>query len=188
MSQATLKQRIEEARRSSIQSPGDRNKFLDSIIAIIDTMYDEFFNSATDIPSGAITGTQLATPKISVIPETVAYGSFTDNGDTTGYIDLSTDIPAGGIPLGCKFDVTTGFTGDTSATVQCGVDGDLDRFTEATDQSVFATAVVAAIPPSDACDGVGAVSTPRVTVTSGADFSNVSAGAMTVYIYYIETV
>jgi len=130
---------------------------------------------------------KLAVPKVNVISQQVAIGDFTDNEDATGYVDLATQLPKGAVPLATKFVVTTGFTGDTTATVQAGVSGDLDRFTEQTDQSVLAAGTVGSTPPADCCDGIGAAQTIRITVTGSADFSNISAGEMTVYVYYIET-
>jgi len=127
---------------------------------------------------------------VQVIRQTsIAYTDFTDNGDTTGYVDLTPQLPAGAIPLGWKIMVNTGFTGDTSATVQVGVAGDLDRFSAVTDQSVFATGTVgaSALGRQGCMDGVAAAQTVRVTVTGAADFTSISAGNMDVELYYVET-
>jgi len=140
-----------------------------------------------DIPAGVIGADELAIPKVKVISQAVTIGDFTDNEDTTGYVDLDTQLPKGAIPLGCKFIVATGFTNDTSATVQAGVSGDLDRFTGTTDQSVFSAGTVGSTPAADGCDGMNAAQTIRVTVTGGADFTSINAGEMTVNVYYIET-
>lgn len=121
------------------------------------------------------------------IQEVVAFGDFTDNADTTGYIDLTVQLPIGAVVVASKFVVSTGFTGDTTAVVQAGTAGDLDRFTLNTDQSVLAAATVGSLPATDALDGIGAVATVRVTVTGGADFTSISAGEMTVYIYFHQT-
>jgi len=122
----------------------------------------------------------------SLISQTLAYGDFTDNGDATGYIDFDSDLPEGAIVLGFKADVTTGFTGDTSAVIKVGKAGDTDAFSAETNKSVFAVDIVrsAADQANAACD---ANVTPRVTVTTNADFTSVSAGAMTVTIYYLDT-
>ena len=127
---------------------------------------------------------------IGVISKTAAFGDFTDNEDTTGYIDFDDDLPAGAIPLGWKSVVATGFTGDTTAVMQVGVSGDLDRFSAVTDQSVLAAGTVgaSALGQSDCLDGIAAAQTPRITVTGAADFSSISAGAMTVSLYYLRTV
>jgi hypothetical protein len=143
---------------------------------------------AVTIAAGAVENSMLAVPKPGSLSEVVAFGDFTDNEDTTGYIDLATQIPAGAIPIGFKAVVATGFTGDTTAVVQVGVAGDLDRFSAVTDQSVLAAATVGATVPTDACDGMNAAQTVRVTVTGGADFSSISAGSMTVTLYYLQTV
>ena len=129
---------------------------------------------------------KLAVPKYGVITQSVAFGEFTDV-DTKGHIDLTTPMPKGAIPLGCKFVVTTGFTGDTTAIVQAGVSGDTDRFTLNVDQSVLAVATVGSLPATDGADGMAAAQTIRVTVTGGADFSSISAGVMVVSVFYIET-
>ena len=126
---------------------------------------------------------------IGVISETVAFGDFTDNEDTTGYVDLSDQLPAGAVPLAWKAVVSTGFTGDTSAALQAGVSGDLDRFSAVTDQSVLAAGTVgaSALGRSDALDGIASAQTVRLTVTGAADFSSISAGEMTFSLYYLRT-
>lgn len=126
-------------------------------------------------------------PKLKHIEQTIAIGDFTDNGDLTGYVDLTDLLPAGAIPLGWKSKVTDGFTGDGAAVVQVGVAGDLDRFSSVTDQSVLAAGTVGSGVPADANDGIAAAQTIRATVTGGADFGNIAAGQMTLYVYYVAT-
>lgn len=124
------------------------------------------------------------------ISESVAVGDFTDGGGTSGYIDLDTQLPAGAIPLGFKFTTTGAFLGDTSAVISVGVSGDTDRFASVTDQSVFATGTVGAGVPADACDGMAAAQTVRVTVTTAADFTSCKSngtGAGTLELFYIAT-
>lgn len=146
-----------------------------------------------DATSGATTGyLDLGAVKgsgdgIKTIAQTVAFGDFTDNANTTGYVDLDVQLPAGAIPLGVKYVVATGFTGDTTAVVQTGVAGDLDRFSSVTDQSVLAAATVGHGVAADACDGINAAQTIRVTVTGAADFTSIAAGSMKVELRYIET-
>ena len=143
----------------------------------------------SSIADDAVTTAKLAVPRTAVISETVLIGGFTDNGDTTGYIDLGTQLEAGAIPVGWKCVVATGFTGDTTAVVQIGVAGDLDRFSADTAQSVLAAATVGSnILAADASDGMNAAQTIRVTVTGGADFTSITAGNMAVSVYYLETV
>ena len=120
-----------------------------------------------------------------VTSQTLEWGDFDDNGDTTGYRDFLTDIPAGSYVLGWQAVVATGFTGDTSAIMQLGVAGDLDAFTADTSQSIFAAGTVGSAALA-ATAYVGAATTPRVTITSATDFSTVNTGEMVVTITYVE--
>lgn len=123
---------------------------------------------------------------IKSISETVAFDDFTDV-DTTGYVDMSTDIPAGAIVLGWRADVTEGFASDTTAVMQVGVEGDVDAFSADTTQSVLtddSVAMSASLAATAACT---TATTPRITVTGAADFTSIDAGEMTVEIFYLPT-
>lgn len=120
---------------------------------------------------------------MKAVRQTITRAQLTDV-TTTGTIDLDQDIPAGAYVLRTTLTNVTGFIGDTSATIQVGDGTDVDRYSTGT-PSVFTTAV--------ALD-VGAVSgtaihvlakTPKITITSAADFTDVSAGAATVNIFYM---
>ncbi|QDU03136.1 hypothetical protein V6x_28480 [Gimesia chilikensis] len=127
-------------------------------------------------------------PQFNVLAETVVLADFTDV-DTTGYADLSTPLPEGSLVLGWQADVKSGFTGDSSATVQVGEAGNVDRFSAKTDNSCFTADVVGTAAPAVAANQgylAGAV-TPRVTVTGGSDFGSVSAGEMDIKIIYAPT-
>ena len=156
-------------------------------LEIVPTGTTVTINVLNDVAIGVGLGDQTL-PRVNVISESVAIGDFTDVLNATGYVDLTPTLPAGAIPIGTKFIVSTGFTGDTTAIVQAGIDGDLDRFTLNTDQSVLAAASVGSLPATDGADGLNATSTVRVTVTGGADFTSISAGVMVVYVYYLATV
>jgi len=121
-----------------------------------------------------------------LVSQTLAFGSFTDNGDTTGYIDFTSGtIPAGSIVIGWKAVVATAFQGDSTATIMVGVDGDTDAFSADTAQSVFAAATVgsASLAAESFC---GSATTPRVTVTEDSDFGDITQGSMVVTVYYID--
>lgn len=143
-----------------------------------------------NVLSGVAIGVGLgdqSIPRVNVISESMAFGDFTDV-STTGFYDFASSVlPAGAIPLGFKAIVSTGFANDTTAVIQVGIDGDVDRFSLNTDQSVFAAGTVGSLPATDAADGLAAAQTPRVTVTGGADFTSINAGEMVVYIYYLAT-
>lgn len=121
---------------------------------------------------------------LNKISETVAFGDFTDGGSTAGTFDLSTQIPVGATVLRAVLTALTGFTGDTSAVLIVGDGSDGDRYNTGT-PSVFTTAANGL--DLGAPSGVGyhaAAATVTLTVTSGADFTSVSAGSLTIEIYY----
>lgn len=116
-------------------------------------------------------------PDLYCLAETVAKADMTDVG-TDGTKDFATSLPEGAVPSHTVFDVRTAFGGDTSATVQVGVAGNLNRFTAGT-PSVFTVDVVGTVAPATSADDpyIAAAVAPRVTVTTGADFTNATAGA-----------
>ena len=115
-----------------------------------------------------------------------AYDDFTDNLDATGTYDFASDLPAGATVIAVACTALIGFAGDTSAVMVLGDGSYDDRYMTGT-PDVF----------SDASGGIalGAISgapfhlaakTPAIIVTSGADFSSVNAGSISLDIYYIE--
>lgn len=124
--------------------------------------------------------------KTHVFAQTIAFGDFSDGGGATGHVDLDVPIPAGATVKSWQADVKTGFTGDTTAVIQVGEAGNLDRFTSKTDNSVFAAAVVGSVAPSVTGDPsyCAADTTLRVTVTSDSDFSNIAAGELDLKIVF----
>lgn len=119
--------------------------------------------------------------------QTVTRAEFTDGGSTAGTKDLSITIPAGAVFLRTLVTDITGFIGDTSATLIVGVTGgDTDRYNTGT-PSVFTTApagVDMGAPSGTAWHTASAV--PTLLITSGADFTNVSAGQLTVTLFWYE--
>jgi uncharacterized protein YdeI (BOF family) len=122
-----------------------------------------------------------------IIHQRVTKPEFTDV-TTTGTLSLNATIPVGAYLEKANVRNVVAFSGDTTATIQIsgGVDvtTDVDGYTTGT-PSIFATAdaVVVGVP-----SGVRTVTTagaPLVTITSTADFTNVSAaGAMTITLFY----
>lgn len=111
---------------------------------------------------------------------------FTDNANTTGYIDIDVDLPAGAIVVGWKAVVSGAFAGDTTAVLQVGIAGDLDKYSGVTTASCFAAGTVGSPGLADTAL-VMAAQTVRVTVTGGADFTSIvtdAGGAMIVSLYY----
>jgi hypothetical protein len=121
---------------------------------------------------------------VGVFQQRFTFSEFTDGGSTVGTLALTGTIPAGALVHRSTLFNLTGFTGDTSATIQIGDGSDADRYSTGT-PSVFTTAVqldVGAV--SGTAVHVTAVSTVTVTITSGSDWGAVVAGAATLRIYY----
>jgi len=159
-----------------------------STVVSADIKNDELVN--VDINSAAaIVSTKLAPPAIRTLSQAIAVGDFTDNTNTTGYVDLSTQIPDNAMVLGWKFAGSGAFAGDTTAVMQVGVAGVLARFSADTAQSVF-TAVTVGSCSLAASSFTTAATTVRVTVTGNSDFGLIvtnAAGAGTITLYYVIT-
>lgn len=127
-------------------------------------------------------------PLTRVIGKRIAYSSFTAN-SAKGYYDIVETLPVGSRVTWVLVNVTTAFTGDTTGTVEVGTSSDNDRFSPATDASVYTAGVNVLIPDNvaDAGDGnpsVEAETTVRVTITGSSAWTNVTAGSMDVYVMY----
>jgi hypothetical protein len=133
----------------------------------------------------------LTNPRLRVLTEALDVATFTDNLNTTGYVDLAGKLPAGAIVLGWKYRGVGAFDGDGSATMQVGIAGDLARFSAKTTGSCFTVLTIGSgVPQDKMCDGIEAETTVRVTVTTGADFTSCKTaahGAGSLNIYYIDT-
>lgn len=116
---------------------------------------------------------------------TVLFSQFTDGGAAVGTYNLPFTIPVGALYLGTAITNVVGFAGDTSAVLTLGDGSDADRYNAGT-PNVFASAeggVAAGVP-----SGVlyhDTAKTPKITVTSAADFTSVSAGSVTIEMYYL---
>lgn len=141
--------------------------------------------TAGSVAVAAASGVTVVGPIVK-LSQTVAFGSFTDGGGAVGTFDLTVaTIPAGATVLCSAVTAVTGFAGDTSAVMTIGDGTDEDRYNTST-INVFATAangvaagVVSGIPYHDTAKTV------KLTVTTDADFTSVSAGSVTVELYYV---
>jgi hypothetical protein len=122
---------------------------------------------------------------IKKITSTVAFDAFTDGGAAVGTYDLAEAIPAGALYLGTAVTAVVGFAGDTSAALTIGDGTDVDRYNTST-VNVFSTAAagVAAGAPSGTLYHTAA-KTPKLTITTAADWTSVSAGSVMVELYYM---
>lgn len=118
--------------------------------------------------------------------QTITRAQMTDGGGAVGTLDLSVSIPAGAVFARSLVSDLTGFIGDTSAALTIGDGTDVDRYNTGT-PSVFTTAPEGAdmgAPSGTAFHS--AAKTPKLTITSGADFTNVSAGQLTVTLFWYQ--
>jgi len=140
-----------------------------------------------DITDGAVTNVKLGVPKLVTYQETFAFGDMTDGGATTGTFDLSVSIPEGAIVVQSFIDAVTGFAGDTSATYQLGDGTDVDRYSTGT-PDVFSDADHVSAGAVSGTAYHAAAKTPKVTITTAADFTSVSAGELTATLMYYQSV
>lgn len=123
---------------------------------------------------------------VEELTETFLASAFTDGGSTSGTKVFANAVPAGAVLLGSKVVVNAGFAGDVSAAMIIGDGSDTDRYNTST-IDVFTTAATGV--QSGVPSGTKLVTTanrPTLTVTSATDFTNVSAGEVTVAIYFIQ--
>ncbi len=119
-----------------------------------------------------------------VLQQYVTYSQFTDGLGTSGTLALTETIPAGAWVQQVVLQNLTGFTGDTTATIQIGDGTTVDRYSTGT-PSVFTTAV--ALDPG-VPSGVKIhvlAKTVTITITSGSDWGLVTAGNFTIQIHYL---
>lgn len=122
-----------------------------------------------------------------VISQRLLYADFTDGGSTAGTKTLNGIIPVGAYIDHASVRNVTGFTGDSSATIQIsgGVDvvTDVDGYSTGT-PSVFTTAGAIAIGVPSGVRTVTTAGAPKVTITKGSDWGAGTAGALTVTCFY----
>ena len=124
------------------------------------------------------------TQRLQSYTQKITRAEFTDGGGASGTLALNVSIPAGAVFARTLVTGITGFIGDTSAVAIIGDGTDTDRYNTGT-PSVFTTAsagVDFGAPSGTAFHSTA--KTPTVTITSGADFTNVSAGEMTVTLFW----
>jgi hypothetical protein len=121
-------------------------------------------------------------------PITVLKSQFTDGGAAVGTYVTPGIVPKNAVLIGSKVIVNVAFDGDTSAVLIIGDGSDTDRYMSGT-PSVFAAApngIETGVPSGAKL--LAAANSPTLTVTSGADFTNVAAaGSLTYSIYYLIT-
>jgi hypothetical protein len=119
---------------------------------------------------------------LEIYQETVALADFTDGEGTSGTYTCTFELPAGfWINRAILTDVT-GFAGDTSAVAIIGDGTDTDRLNTGT-PSVFTTATIIDLGAPSGVLPVTTAFKPVITITSAADFGDVSAGKLTLQVW-----
>lgn len=118
------------------------------------------------------------------IRQRVLFSEFTDGGSTSGTKALAEQIPAGAWVLRTILRNVTGFTGNVSATITVGDGTDVDRYNTGT-PSVFSTVTALDVGAVSGTAIHTAAATVTLTVTSNSDFTAVTAGALTISIYFL---
>lgn len=119
------------------------------------------------------------------VVQVIAYDDLTDGGSTAGTLTLTDSLPAGAFVIGWEAVTATGWTGDSSATLQVGDGSDADRFSSVTTGSIFAAGTIGSQPKDGVNAYCAAATNIGITVTSGSDFTSVAAGSTTLRVYYI---
>lgn len=122
---------------------------------------------------------------MAVLSETVALADFTDGGGAVGTYVLKRSIPAGAFVLRTMLVDVTGFAGDTSAVLTIGDGTDVDRYNTGTEDVFSDVVAVDTGAPSGTQIHATAVATVTLTITTAADWGSVTAGSVTVRIYYL---
>lgn len=120
----------------------------------------------------------------SVITKRVTRAMMTDGGAAIGTYTLADEVPIGAFVQQTILSDLTGFTGDTSATIQVGDGTDVDRYSTGT-PSVFTTAAAIDLGVPSGTKIHVAAKAPVITVTSAADFTAVAAGAFTLRLFFL---
>jgi hypothetical protein len=121
-----------------------------------------------------------------VITQRVTRAQFTDGGGAVGTLTMDGSIPVGAFVERVIVTDVTGFAGNVSAVLDVGDGTDDDRYNAAAGFNVFADAVAldGGIPQGTQVHT--AAKTPVLTLTASTDFTAVTAGAMTVKIFYLR--
>jgi hypothetical protein len=120
---------------------------------------------------------------VQCISETVLYSDFTDGGSTSGTYVLAQAIPEGAYFYKTLVQNVTGFTGNSSAALIVGDGTDTDRYMTGT-PSVYTTDTSLDVGVASGTLYHDAAKSVTLTVTSGTDFTAVTAGQLTIKLFY----
>lgn len=112
----------------------------------------------------------------------ILFSQFTDGGSTAGTYQVQFELPVGFFVERTQLANITGFAGDTSAAITVGDGSDVDRYNTGT-PSVFATLSRLDLGIASGTRFIATANRPTITVTSNADFTNVTAGGFDIRVY-----
>lgn len=112
----------------------------------------------------------------------ILYSQFTDGGSTAGTYQVQFELPVGFYVERSQVYDVTGFTNDTSAVIVVGDGSDVDRYNTGT-PSVFTTISRLDLGVSSGVKFIATANRPTITITGGADFTSINAGALSLRIY-----
>lgn len=121
------------------------------------------------------------------ITQTIKYTEFVDGGGAAGTLTMVSQLPAGAFLIGTKVTVKTAFIGDTSCVLKAGKTSGEDEFTDGTSINIF-TAGTKGDSMEDPLEFLAAAASVYLQATSGSDWGLVTAGELTIDIYYLSTV
>lgn len=112
----------------------------------------------------------------------IVVGDFTDGGAAAGTYTCKFELPVNFWIERCILTDVTGFTGNVSAVITVGDGTDADRLNTGT-PSVFTTATIIDLGAPSGVLPITTAFKPVLTITASADFTAVTAGALTLKVY-----
>jgi hypothetical protein len=112
----------------------------------------------------------------------ITRAQFTDGGSTSGTYQVKFELPVGFFIHSTHLADLVGFSGDTSAAMIVGDGSDTDRYNAGTPSVLTTTGRLYLGIPSGT-RYIATANRPTITITSAADFTNVSAGSFSIRVY-----
>jgi hypothetical protein len=118
-----------------------------------------------------------------IISQRVAYTDFTDGGGATGTKNLNGSIPVGAYFINTLVTDLDDFVGSAVVTFTIGDGTDVDRYNTGTPDAAADGDILDVGVPSGTLLHTAA-KTPKITITDDSAFADITAGAMTVTLFY----
>lgn len=112
----------------------------------------------------------------------ILFSQFTDGSGAAGTYQVQFELPVGFFVERSQLLDVTGFTGDTTAAITIGDGSDVDRYNTGT-PSVLTTISRLDLGVASGTRFIATANRPTITVTGGADWGSIEAGALTLRVY-----